>query len=136
MTDDYKDDATMKLMLTEIADELDINVTGCEKDTLVFHYSDFVNPTHYQYEIISRARKGLILIMDSKYFNKFENYFGLWVPNIFGIRLPNTFYRVMKELRDHSKSCKNDTCKEHGWSKTKVLEVVEVCQEEKSCSVS
>ena len=37
-----------------------------------------------------------------------------------------TFFKVMKELRDHSETCKNDMCKEHKWNKKEVIEVVEV----------
>ena len=62
-----------------------------------------------QFEYISRARKRLILIMDSK---DLESVY--------------TFYMVMKELRNHSESCKNDMCKEHKWDKKEVIEVVEV----------
>ena len=42
----------------------------------------------------------------------------------------NTFFKVMKELRNHSESCKNDMCKEHEWDKKEVIEVVEVADED------
>ena len=72
-----------------------------------------------QFEYISRARKRLILIMDSKYLER--GY---------------TFCKVMKELRNHSETCKNEMCREHEWHKKEVVEVVEVGKKDKLCAVS
>ena len=110
-----KDDSTIKMGLIKIGDKWDINVTGCEKDNLVLHCSGLIYFLNYdnQFEYISRARKRLILIMDSKY-----------------LESEKPFYMVMKELRNHSESCKNDMCKEHEWDKKEVIEVVEVADED------
>ena len=40
-----------------------------------------------------------------------------------------SFCKVMKELRYHPETCKNDMCKEHEWDKKEVIEVVEVGNE-------
>ena len=87
---------------------------GCETDTLVIHY-------HYsilleglvEFDNISRARKKLILIMDLRHLD-----------------ISSTFYETMNELRYHAKSCRNDTCKKHKWDQKKVIEVVEIGEDD------
>ena len=91
-----------------MGDDWYYNVKGCEKDNLVLHYSGLFGYND-QFELISRARKRLILIMD---FKDLESEF--------------TFCKAMKELRNHSETCKNDMCKEHEWNKMEVIEVEEV----------
>ena len=112
--DEYqnKDDSTIKMGSIKVGGKRYFNVHGCEKDNLVIHYSALLNYKN-QFEYISRARKRLILIMDSK---DLESVY--------------TFFNVLKELRNHSESCKNDTCKEHKWDKKEVIEVVEVGDED------
>ena len=93
----------------KIGDDWDHNVRGWEKDNFVIHYSGLLGSNN-QFELISRARKRLILIMDSK---DLESVY--------------TFCKVMKELKNHSYPCTNITCHKKKWYKKKVLEVIEVC---------
>ena len=113
-----KDDSTIKMGYMKIGDKWYDNVKGCEKDQLVIHHSGLFNYNN-QFEYISRARKRLILIMDSK-----------------DLESEKPFFEIMKELRNHSETCKNDMCKEHGWNKKEVVEVVEVDKKDKLCAVS
>ena len=116
-----EDDSTIKMGFIEIGDQWDCNVKGCEKDNFVIHYSGLV---YYggQFELISRARKRLILIMDSKDLDR-----TFFIP---------TFFKVMKELRNHSETCKHEMCKKNDWNKKEVIEVVEVGKKDKWCAVS
>ena len=75
---------------------------------MVIHYSGLSNLAG-QFELISRARKRLILIMDS---NDLDS--------------GNPFFKEMKELRNHSKTCRNSTCQKYNWDKTEVFDVIEI----------
>ena len=44
--------------------------------------------------------------------------------------ISSTFYETMNELRYHAKSCRNDTCKKHKWDQQKVIEVVEIGEDD------
>ena len=37
-----------------------------------------------------------------------------------------TFFGIIKELRNHSETCENEMCKKHEWNKRNVIEVVEI----------
>ena len=82
------------------------NVQGCEKDNLVIHCGELPY-YNYQFENISRARKRLILIMDLQHLDS-----------------ENTFSKVMKELRYHSKTCRNEECQKRKWDDKDVVEIV------------
>ena len=89
---------------------LESGFTGCEDDALLLHFPSTASPTSnqiYQFEILSRARQTLLLLMSEKRLNMKDNAFG----------------KMIKEFSKHEEICKNKTCQEHGWSKKKVIEV-------------
>ena len=114
MYEEYQNnnDTTIKIGLMKIEDQLYPNVKGCEKDNLIIHYSGLFDAKN-QIEYISRARKRLILIIDSK-----------------DLDYEQTFFKVLKELRNHSETCQNDMCKEHKWNRKGVIEFVEMGEKE------
>ena len=107
MNDEYqtKVESTIIIGFLKIGDDWYDNVKGCEKDDLVIHYSGLVD-SGSQFEFISRARKRLILIMDSK-----------------DLEGEDKFCKVMKELRNHSYPCTNITCHKKKWYKKKFREI-------------
>ena len=38
----------------------------------------------------------------------------------------NPFFKEMKELRNHSKTCRNSTCQKYNWDRTEIFDVVEI----------
>ena len=79
---------------------------------MIIDYSGLFDAKN-QIEYISRARKRLILIIDSK-----------------DLDYEQTFFKVLKELRNHSETCQNDMCKEHKWNRKGVIEFVEMGEKE------
>ena len=116
LNEDYqtKDDSTIKKGMMEIGELRYTNVKGCEIDNLVLHHSGLFDIS-YEFELISRARKKLIIIYQFKKFYQFYH-----------LKSENPFFKVMKELRYHSYTCTNITCHKKKWHKKKVLEVIEV----------
>ena len=122
MNEEYQNNAKSMSKLNEYLNGLNTSMNtsrepplhGCETDILVIHY-------HYSLELdalvefdnISRARKILILIMDLQFLD-----------------IESTFYKTMKELIYHAESCRNDTCKKHKWDQKKVIEVIEVGEDD------
>ena len=106
--DEYqnKDDSTIKMGSINVGGKRYFNVQGCEKDNLVIHCGELPY-YNYQFENISRARKRLILIMDLQHLDS-----------------ENTFSKIMKELRYHSKTCSNDECQKRKWDDKDVVEIM------------
>ena len=87
---------------------------GCETDIVVIHYHHSVlHEGLVEFDNISRARKKLIIIMDLQHLD-----------------IKSTFYETMNELRYHAESCRNDICKKHKWDQKKIIEVVEVGEDD------
>ena len=103
-----KYDSTPTMLDGNIGYHLYDTVRGCEKENVVIHYSGLSNLAG-QFEFISRARKRLVLIIDS---NDLDS--------------GNPFFTEMKELRNHSQTCRNMTCQKNNWDKTEVFDVVEI----------
>ena len=82
---------------------------GCEEDNVFIHLLSKTLYDYHNYEMFSRARKKLMLMMSENTLNKYRTLCG-----------------VVKELRNHEQNCENKACQENGWSKKKVIEVHEV----------
>ena len=81
---------------------------GCEEENVFIHLPSTTIYNLY-FEIMSRSRKRLVLMMS-------ENVLNAGYP----------FHEALKELTKHEKICEDKVCQEHGWSKKKVIEVHEV----------
>ena len=86
---------------------------GCEDDVLLLHYSStsMIYNSYIAFEMISRARQKLLLLMSEGFLHEHE--------------CMSPFQKIIKELSKHEELCENKTCQEHGWSKKKVIEVRE-----------
>ena len=77
---------------------------------------EFTHQTYYQnydrecvFELLSRARKRMIIIVDYEY-----------------VEIDDLFFETINEMRSHPETCTNITCQEKGWDKLKVIEVKNV----------
>ena len=77
---------------------------GCEQDNIILHPA--LGSYDAVFECFSRARQNSMVILNK------QDLRGVWA-------LPRTF----KELLRHEEICNNETCKEKGWDKLKVIDV-------------
>jgi hypothetical protein len=85
---------------------------GCEDENLIIHFtSSSLMSTFYDYtsfELLSRARERLWLMMEEEYLNH-----------------DLTFMKTLVEMMNHDEQdCKNEVCKKEGWTKKKVLDII------------
>lgn len=83
---------------------------GCEDDTTIIHFSTSTIlsfPNDVSFELFSRARKKMLIMISE---HLLEDYY--------------PFCKTLKELINHDEEeCINSYCKEHDWTKKKVINV-------------
>ena len=98
----------MRTMRDDDGDLRSSGFSGCEDDVLFIHFPAVNYYNKLSFEMFSRARRKLLLLMDDSF--DFESNKDL------------TFYKTLAELIEHEENCNNKSCKKQGLSKEKVIE--------------
>ena len=100
-----KGDSSLKLFHAGGDPKVSYGFRGCEQDNIVLHFSDCSNSGYLAYELFSRARKNLIVILSKKYLEE-----------------DDPFSKTIKEILRHEENCKSPICREHQWYNKKVMD--------------
>ena len=98
----------MRSMRDDDGDLMSSGFSGCEDDVLFIHFTLTTNLNDLSFEMFSRARRRLLLLVDEDTLN-FDYH----------------FQKTLKELMKHEENCDNESCDKQGLSKEKMIEILD-----------